>query len=132
MNKNKKRYTMNKKDWVHYVDAEEQIEKAKEYLEDNGWHENTDSLMLKSYPFQGIANWFEAAIDLKNREVYLDMLSSYQDNNIFSHVSDLKDKDDINSVIVAFNKTKRDFEYVMKLLKNVNTFAYFNKNSDDL
>ena len=121
---------MNTDNWIHYVDAEEQIEKAKEYLEDKGWHENTDSLMLKSYPFQGIANWFEAAIDLKTKEVSLDMLSSYQENNIFSHVGDLKDKDDIDSVIVAFNRTKQDFEYVMKLLKNVNTFAYFNKQED--
>lgn len=116
--------------WIHYVDAEEQIEKAKEYLEDNGWYENTDYLMLKSYPFQWIENWFEAAIDLKNKEVNLDMLSSYQENNIVSHVNDIKDKNDIDSVIAAFNKTKQDFEYVMKLLKNVNTFAYFNKYED--
>lgn len=104
-----------------YVVSEDFIKrfrKALDYLEHHGWYPNSDTLLLKEYKLGFIENYIEARIDLKDLSCSLSLID-IDGYNLFSDifpVDKIEDEDSVYDVKLAFNETKKDFEFVKNLL----------------
>lgn len=104
-----------------YVVSEDFIKrfkKASDYLKYHGWHHNTDTLLLKSYKLGFISNYISAAIDLKDLSCSLSLIDIDRYDRIYNifPVDKIEDEDSVYDVKLAFNETKKDFEFVRDLL----------------
>lgn len=104
-----------------YVVSEDFIKrfkKASDYLENRGWHHNTDTVLLKSYKLGIITNYIDARIDLKDLSCSLSLIdiNGYTPWSCIFPVSEIEDEDSVYDVKLAFNETKKDFEFVRDLL----------------
>lgn len=104
-----------------YVVSEDFIKrfkKASDYLENRGWYHNTDTVLLKSYKLGFIENYIDARIDLKDLSCSLSLIdiNGYTPWSCIFPVSEIEDEDSVYDVKLAFNETKKDFEFVKNLL----------------
>ena len=104
-----------------YVVSEDFIKrfrKASDYLKHHGWHHNTDTVLLKSYKLGFIENYIDARIDLKDLSCSLSLIdiNGYTPWSCIFPVDKIEDEDSVYDVKLAFNETKKDFEFVKNLL----------------
>lgn len=104
-----------------YVVSEDFIKrfrKASDYLKHHGWYHNTDTVLLKSYKLGIITNYIDARIDLKDLSCSLSLIdiNGYTPWSYIFPVDKIEDEDSVYDVKLAFNETKKDFEFVRDLL----------------
>ena len=104
-----------------YVVSEDFIKrfkKASDYLKHHGWYHNTDTVLLKSYKLGFIENYINARIDLKDLSCSLSLMDidGYTPWSCIFPVDKIEDEDSVYDVKLAFNETKKDFEFVKNLL----------------
>lgn len=104
-----------------YVVSEDFIKrfrKALDYLEHHGWYCNSDTVLFKSYKLGFIENYIEARIDLKDLSCSLSLINinGYTPWSYIFPVNKIEDEDSVYDVKLAFNETKKDFEFVRDLL----------------
>ena len=104
-----------------YVVGEDFIKrfiKASNYLKHYCWLHNTDTVLLKSYKLGFIQNYIDARIDLKDLSCSLSLIdiNGYTPWSYTFPVDKIEDEEDVYDVKLAFNETKKDFEYVRDLL----------------
>lgn len=104
-----------------YVVSEDFIKrfrKASDYLKHRGWHQNTDTVLLKSYKLGLIENYIDARIDLKDLSCSLSLIdiNGYTPWSCIFPVDKIEDEESVYDVKLAFNGTKKDFDFVKNLL----------------
>lgn len=104
-----------------YVVSEDFIKrfkKASDYLEHRGWHPNTDTVFLKSYKLGIITNYIDARIDLKDLSCSLSLIdiNGYTPWSCIFPVDKIEYEEDVHDVKLAFNETKKDFDFIKNLL----------------
>lgn len=104
-----------------YVVSEDFIKRfkrASDYLRQHGWYFNTDTLLLKNYKLGFIANYIKASIDLKDLSCSLSLININGYDPVYSifPVKKIEDEDSVYDIKLAFNETKKDFEFVRDLL----------------
>lgn len=92
--------------------------KASDYLEHHGWYHNSDTVLLKEYKLGFIENYIEASIDLKDLSCSLSLININGYDPVYSifPVKKIEDEDSVYDIKLAFNETKKDFEFVRDLL----------------
>lgn len=104
-----------------YVVSEDFIKrfrKASDYLEHHGWYHNSDTVLLKEYKLGFIENYINARIDLKDLSCSLSLIdiNGYKPLYDIIPVDKIEDEDSVYDVKLAFNETKKDFDFVKNLL----------------
>lgn len=104
-----------------YVVSEDFIKrfkKASYYLRQHGWHHNSDTVMLKSYKLGCIENYIDARIDLRDLSCSLSLINidGYTPWSCIFPVDKIEDEESVYDVKLAFNETKKDFDFVKNLL----------------
>lgn len=104
-----------------YVVSEDFIKrfrKALAYLKHHDWYCNSDTVLLKEYKLGSIENYIEARIDLKDLSCSLSLIDidGYNPWYDMFPVDKIEDEESVYDVKLAFNETKKDFEFVRKLL----------------
>ena len=112
-------YVVSEDKW--YVVSEafiKRFRKASDYLKHHGWYHNSDTVLLKEYKLGFIENYINAVIDLKDLSCSLSLIDINGYNLFYDifPVDKIEDEDSIYDVKLAFNETKKDFEFVKNLL----------------
>ena len=118
-----------------YVVSEKFIKnfrKALDYLKQHGWYQNTDTLLLKSYKLGFISNYISAAIDLNHLSCSLSLIDidNYDAMYDIFPIDKIEDEASVYDVKLAFNETKKDFEFVRDLLYSYQTLRVEKQDED--
>lgn len=118
-----------------YVVSEDFIKrfrKASDYLEHHDWYHNSDTVLLKEYKLGFISNYIRAAIDLNHLSCSLSLIDidNYDAMYDIFPIDKIEDKDSVYDVKLAFNETKKDFEFVRDLLYSYETLRVEKRDED--
>lgn len=128
-------YEVKKDSNAWYVVSEKFLKnfrKALDYLKQHGWYQNSDTLLLKEYKLGFISNYISAAIDLNHLSCSLSLIDidNYDAMYDIFPIDKIEDKDSVYDVKLAFNETKKDFEFVRDLLYSYETLRVEKRDED--